>query len=74
LRSELHLSSLQNCGRRFRKECRRSNGSSRAKSRDPDEVTLKLSRRDPSTSLGMTELRELLKLQPPAFAFFETRY
>jgi hypothetical protein len=35
---------LQNCGRRFRKECRRCYG------------------------------RELLKLQPPTFAFFETRY
>jgi hypothetical protein len=30
--------------------------SSRAQSRDPDEVTLKVSRRDPSTSLGMTIL------------------
>src|SRR5205823_11258835 len=31
--------------------------SSRAKSRDPVEVTFKLSQRDPSTSLGMTVLR-----------------
>jgi hypothetical protein len=30
--------------------------SSRAKSRDPEEVTLKVEQRDPSTSLGMTQL------------------
>src|SRR6187397_1874909 len=30
--------------------------SSRAKSRDPEEVTLRLSQRDPSTLLGMTKL------------------
>ena len=33
-----------------------SNPSSRAKSRDPAELTFKLAHRDPSTSLGMTAL------------------
>jgi hypothetical protein len=32
------------------------NGHPERKSRDPDEVTVKLTRRDPSTALGMTNV------------------